>query len=126
MAKKYTDTATGYNIPSFDGAKMSLVVKFANKQDIKQWDVVTFENLEVFEDIRKMQRISARKEYVSMDRPEICEVARRTTDNVLGAKIAVIRTLKVELEADRITIYSTSTYNSLVVGEELNKNSIML
>ncbi len=45
-------------------------------------DVVTFENLEVFEDIRKMQRISARKNCNSMDRPEICEVARRTMDNV--------------------------------------------
>ncbi len=33
--------------------KMFLVVRIANKQDIK--DVVTFENLEVFEDIRKMQ-----------------------------------------------------------------------
>ncbi len=52
----------GINIPSFDGAEDVLVVKFANKQDDKQWDVVTFENLEVFEDIKKkMQRISARK-----------------------------------------------------------------
>ncbi len=30
-----------------------LVVKFTNKQGIKQWDVVIQENLEVFEDIRK-------------------------------------------------------------------------
>ena len=53
-AKKYTDTITGYKYTfTFDGAEDVLVVKFANKQDIKQWDVVTFENLEVFEDIRK-------------------------------------------------------------------------
>ncbi len=72
-------------------------------------DVVTFET-KVFEDIRKMQR-TQRKEHVSMDNSEICEVARRTPDNVLVRKIAVIRnTFKVELEADRITIYSTSTH----------------
>ena len=54
VAKKYTDTITGYKYTfTFDGAEDVLVVKFANKQDIKQWDVVTFENLEVFEDIRK-------------------------------------------------------------------------
>ncbi len=65
VAKKYTElTVQGINIPSRLMALSVLVVKFANKQDIKQWDVVTFENLEVFEDdIRKMQRISARKEY---------------------------------------------------------------
>ncbi len=45
------------NIPSrLMALEDVLVVKFANKQDIKQWDVVTFEN-PVFEDIRKMQRI---------------------------------------------------------------------
>ncbi len=33
---------------TFDGAEDVLVVKFANKQDITM-DVVTFENLEVFE-----------------------------------------------------------------------------
>ncbi len=47
----------GINIRSFSMLtallKINLVVKFANKQDIKQWDRVTFENLEVFEDIRK-------------------------------------------------------------------------
>ncbi len=37
----------------------------------------TFRTLEVFEILEKMQHISARKEYV-MDRPEGCEVARRT------------------------------------------------
>ncbi len=51
------------------------------RQDIKQWDVVAF-NMKVFEDIQKIQRISARKEYVSMDEPKICDVARRTIDNV--------------------------------------------
>ncbi len=40
---------------------------------------------QVFGYQKKMQRISARKEYVSMDRPEICEVARRTIDNVQSA-----------------------------------------
>ncbi len=60
-----------------------------------------------------------------MDRPEICEVARRTIDNVLGAEIAVImNTFKVELEADRLFIPLVPTL--LVVDEELNKNSIML
>ncbi len=41
-----------------------LVVKFANEQDIKQWDG-SFETRGLREDIRKMQRISARKEYVT-------------------------------------------------------------
>ncbi len=46
MTKKYTDAVWGINIPSFDGAeRCSEVVKFANKQDDKQWDVVTFENM---------------------------------------------------------------------------------
>ncbi len=57
-----------------------------------------------------------------MDRPEFPEVVRRNRQyNVLGAKIAVIRTLlvKVELEADRITIYSTSTHT---VGSRYIKN----
>lgn len=127
VAKKYTDTVTGYKYTfTFDGAEDVLVVKFANKQDIKQWDVVTFENLEVFEDIRKMQRISARKEYVSMDRPEICEVARRTIDNVLGAEnSSYTNTFKVELEADRL-LFIPLVPTPLVVDEELNKNSIML
>ncbi len=34
VAKKYTNTSQGINIPSFDGAEDVLVVKFANKQDI--------------------------------------------------------------------------------------------
>ncbi len=77
MAKKYTDTVTGYKYTfTFDGAE-DLVVKFANKQDIKQWDAVTFETLKS-DILEKCSRISARKEYVSMDRPEIPEVARRT------------------------------------------------
>ncbi len=46
VAKKYTDIAGYTHIPfTFDGAEDVLVVKFANKQDIKQWDVVD-ENLE--------------------------------------------------------------------------------
>ncbi len=58
MLKK-ADTVTGYKYTfTFDGAEDVLVVKFANKQDIKQWDGY-IRNLEVFEDIRKMQRISA-------------------------------------------------------------------
>ncbi len=41
-----------------------------------------------------MQRISARKEYVSMDRPEIyVGIAKRTMGNVLGAGKWIIRTL---------------------------------
>jgi len=51
--KKYTDTITGYKYTfTFDGAEEVLIVKFAQKQDVHQWDVVTFENLEVFEDVR--------------------------------------------------------------------------
>ncbi len=50
-------------------------VKFANKQDIKQWGRGTFENNKSSRILEKMQRISARKEYISMNRPEICEVA---------------------------------------------------
>ncbi len=53
---------------------MFLVAKLVNKQDITMGREVCIWNLEVFEDMKKMQRISARKEYASMDRPEICEV----------------------------------------------------
>ncbi len=102
--KSATDTVTGYKYTSsFDGAEDVLVVKFANKQDITMGRGWLSENLEVFEDIRKMQRISAqRKEYVSMDNCEICEVVRRTIDNVLGAKQQLYEHFKVELEADRL------------------------
>ncbi len=78
-----------------------LVVKFGKQTDIKQWDVVTFENLKSFEE-RKMQRIRA-KEYVSrIDQKFV--VARRTIDNVLGGNSSYTNTFKVELEADRLFI----------------------
>lgn len=68
-----------------------------------------------------MQRISARKEYVSMDRTEICDVARRTIDNVLGAEnSSYTNTFKVELEADRL-LFIPLVPTPLVVDEELNK-----
>ncbi len=57
-----------------------LVVKFASKQDIKQWDVIYSKN--------KSSRILEKMQYFraegvrNVDRPEICEVARRTIDNV--------------------------------------------
>ncbi len=49
--KKYGEIPSGYKYTfTFDGAEDVLVVKFANKQDIKQWDVIW---KQVFEDIRK-------------------------------------------------------------------------
>ncbi len=54
-------------------------------------DVVTFENLEVLEILENAAYLRGRVR--KHDRPEICEVARRTIDNVLKWKIAVIRTL---------------------------------
>ncbi len=53
VAKKYTDTITGYKYTfTFDGAEDVLVVKFANEQT-QQWDVVTSrKTFEVFE-VRK-------------------------------------------------------------------------
>ncbi len=42
-----------------------------------------YSNLEVFEDIRKCLVFSREEgEYVSMDRTKICDVTRRTIDNV--------------------------------------------
>ncbi len=56
---------------------------------------------EVFEDQKK--RIAEVRKH---DRTEICDVARRTIDNVLGAENSLIRTpLKVELEADRLRLF---------------------
>ncbi len=83
---KYTDTVTGYKYTfTFDGAGRYLVVKFANKQDITM-DVVTSENLEVFEILEKnaayFRAEGVRKAY----RPEICEVARRTQTMFLVRK----------------------------------------
>ncbi len=53
--------------------------------------------------IQALQRISARREYVSMDRPGNL-VARRTIDNVLGGGKQQLyeHFFKVELEADRL------------------------
>ncbi len=39
VAKSIQIPSQGINIPTFDGAEDVLVVKFANKQDIKQWDI---------------------------------------------------------------------------------------
>ncbi len=111
-------SVTGYKYTfTFDDAEDVLVVKFANKQDIKQWCWKTLP-----EDIRKMQRISARKEYVSMDRPEICEVARHYNRQCFRCgKIAVIRTLlRSRIRSDRLLLFIPSTHT---VGSrwELNK-----
>ncbi len=62
-----------------------------------------------------MRRISRAEEYVSMDRTEICDVARRTIDNVLGAKIYT-NTFKVELKADRL-LFIPLVPTPLVVDE---------
>ncbi len=56
-----------------------------------------------------------------MDRTEICDVARRTIDNVLGAEnSSYTNTFKVELEADRL-LFIPLVPTPLVVDEELNK-----
>ncbi len=47
-----------------------------------------------------------------MDRTVPCDVARRTIDNVLGAENSLIRTLKVELEADRLLFIPLVPNNS--------------
>ncbi len=44
------------------------------------------------EDIRKNAAYFRAEGYVSMDRPEICEVARRAIDNVLGGENSVMNT----------------------------------
>ncbi len=72
------------------------------------------------EDIRKNAAYSARKERKA-DRTEICDVARRTIDNGLGAKF-LYEHFKVELEADMITWLIPLVPTPLVVDEELNKN----
>ncbi len=71
---------------TFDGAEDVLVPTFANKQDIAMtW---LYSKTLKFEDIRKMQRISAEGRTTDI---RISEVA--AFYNNLGAKIAVIRTL---------------------------------
>ncbi len=63
-----------------------LVVKFANRQDIKQWDDLHSKTLRSSSYPEKMRVFPARKECNSMDRTEeICDVARRTIDS-LGAE----------------------------------------
>ncbi len=87
---------------TFDGAEDVLVVVLANKH-IKQQDLLY--PFEVFEDIRKMQRISARKEYVSMriDQKFVKLPGIAIIDNVLGAENKQLyERFKVELEADRL------------------------
>ncbi len=82
-------------------------------------DVVTFENLEVFEDIRKMQRISARKEHVRETRNfvKLLDV-QQTMLQVENSSYT--NTFKVELEVDRL-LFIPLVPTPLVVDEELNK-----
>ncbi len=71
VAKKYTRYRLGYKYTfTFDGAEDVLVVKFANKQDIKQWDIGYSENMKSSRILEKCI-FPARKEYVSMDRPNL-------------------------------------------------------
>ncbi len=80
MWLKYTDTVTGYKYTfTFDGAEDVLVVKFANNGALSNGTWLHSKTLKSSR-ILEMQRI-ARKEHVT-DRPEICEVARRTIDNM--------------------------------------------
>lgn len=52
--KKYTDSVIAYKYSfTYDGAEDVLVVKFDKDQNLKQWDTVTFDNLEVFENVRE-------------------------------------------------------------------------
>lgn len=52
--KKYTDSVIAYKYSfTYDGAEDVLVVKFDKEQNLKQWDQVTFDNLEVFENVRE-------------------------------------------------------------------------
>ncbi len=64
-----------------------------------------------------------RSEYVSMDRPEICEVARRIIDNVCVRKQQLYEHLfKVELEADRLLFIPLVP--TPLVDEELGTKSL--
>ncbi len=81
MAGKHTDTVTGYKYTTLDGAEV--LVNLQTNRTL-QWDVVTFGK----PSLSRIEKCSApwAEGYVSMDRPEICEVARRTIDNVLGTE----------------------------------------
>ncbi len=58
--------------------KMFWSLNLQTSKDVKQWDVVRKQGLRGYQE--KMP--SARKEYVSMDRTEICDVANWTIDDV--------------------------------------------
>ncbi len=106
----YTDHHSGYKYTfTFDGAEDVLVVKFANEQDIKQWDVYIRKPCGL-RGYQKMQRISARKEHVSMDRTEICDGSQTDTDNALWAEnSSYTNTLKSNQKLIDYYLFSTNT-----------------
>ncbi len=88
VAKKYTDTVTGYKYTfTFDGAEKDvLVVKFTQtNRTLSNGTWLHSKNMKSSR-IENAAYFRARKEVRSMDRPEICEVAGHAIDNVLGAE----------------------------------------
>ncbi len=76
--KKYTDTITGYIHLHLDGAEDVPVVTRVNEQTLSKMGYIL--KLEVFDAFPR-----GRSTY--MDRTEICDVARRLIDNVLGKRL---------------------------------------
>ncbi len=95
MLRQWDDVAKSIQILSsqginihlhFDGVEDApLAVKLVNEQDIKQWDGY-IRNLRSSRISEKCSVFPKRKEYVSMDRTEICMQLDGQIDNVLGAE----------------------------------------